>query len=90
MSDCFEVIDMSSWRSVPFGKYCRISQFVFSLVPRRHGECGSAKKTGIPVSTVNAAWADSSLPRSQVTERLNCCGRVLIEAARAFFIVIAS
>jgi Transposase, Mutator family len=30
-------------RSVPFGKYCRSRPFVFSLVGRCHGECGSAK-----------------------------------------------
>jgi putative transposase len=30
-------------RFVPFGKYCRSSPFVFSLVPRCHGECGSQK-----------------------------------------------
>ena len=40
---------LSSWsavqalRSVPFGKYCRSRPFVFSLVGRCHGECGSAK-----------------------------------------------
>ena len=62
---------------------------MFSLVPRRHGECGSAKKTGIPVSILSAVWADGSLPRSEVTERFSCCGGVLIVAARAFFIVIA-
>jgi hypothetical protein len=30
-------------RSVPFGKYCRSSPLVFSLVPRCHGLCGSQK-----------------------------------------------
>ena len=30
-------------RSQPLGKYCRNSPLVFSLVPRCHGECGSAK-----------------------------------------------
>src|SRR5215213_1811917 len=30
-------------RLVPFGKYCRRSPLVFSLVPRCQGECGSAK-----------------------------------------------
>src|SRR5215208_344905 len=30
-------------RSVPFGKYCRSSPFVFSFVPRCHGLCGSQK-----------------------------------------------
>lgn len=32
-------------KSVLFGKYCRRRPFVFSFVPRRHGLCGSAKKT---------------------------------------------
>ena len=32
-------------RSVPFGKYCRRSPFVFSLVPRCHGAPGSQKYT---------------------------------------------
>ena len=40
-------LSSSSWvckdRSVPFGKYCRRSPLVFSLVPRCHGECGSQK-----------------------------------------------
>jgi putative transposase len=30
-------------KSVPFGKYCRSSPFVFSLLPRCQGLCGSAK-----------------------------------------------
>jgi hypothetical protein len=30
-------------RSVPFGKYCRSSPLVFSLVARCHGLCGSQK-----------------------------------------------
>src|SRR3954470_5723380 len=30
-------------RSVPFGKYCRSNPFVFSLVPRCQGLCGSQK-----------------------------------------------
>jgi len=30
-------------KSVPFGKYCRSNPFVFSLVPRCHGLCGSQK-----------------------------------------------
>jgi hypothetical protein len=62
---------------------------VFSFRPRCHGECGSAKKTGMPVSTVNWACADISLPRSHVNERASVSGRVDIEFARAFFIVRA-
>jgi hypothetical protein len=61
----------------------------FSLLPRCHGLWGSAKKTGMPVSTLNAACADSSLPRSQVNDRRNCSDNVLIVWASAFFIVIA-
>ena len=40
-------LSSSSWvckdKSVPFGKYCRSSPLVFSLVPRCHGEWGSQK-----------------------------------------------
>ncbi len=76
-------------RSVPFGKYWRKSPLVFSLVARCHGLCGSAKKTGMPVSTLNAACADSSLPRSQVSDRRSCSGSELIVEANASFIVSA-
>jgi hypothetical protein len=37
-------------RSVPLGKYWRSRPFVFSLVPRCHGLCGSQKKTASPIS----------------------------------------
>ena len=53
-------------RSVPLGKYWRSSPFVFSFVGRCQGECGSAKNTLVPVSSVNWACPASSLPRSQV------------------------
>ena len=43
-------------RSVPFGKYWRKSPLVFSLVARCHGLCGSAKKTGMPVSTLKGVY----------------------------------
>jgi hypothetical protein len=43
----------------------------------------------MPVSTLNCACADSSLPRSQVNERRSCSGNVLIVEAKAFFIVTA-
>ena len=62
---------------------------MFSFVPRCQGLLGSAKKTGMPVSTLNCAWADISLPRSQVSERASCVGRVDIVLVSAFFIVIA-
>jgi len=39
-------------RSAPFGKYWRRSPFVFSLLPRCHGLCGSQKYTSILVSMV--------------------------------------
>jgi hypothetical protein len=41
------------------------------------------------VSTVNAACADSSLPRSPVNERRSCSGSVLMVEASAFFKVTA-
>lgn len=53
------------------------------------GAGGSAKKTGMPVSTLNWVWADISLPRSQVSDRASCAGRVDIVVASAFFIDIA-
>jgi len=43
----------------------------------------------MPVSTLNAAWADISLPRSHVTDLAGCSGSVDIVLANAFFIVIA-
>jgi hypothetical protein len=41
------------------------------------------------VSTLKAACAESSLPRSQVKERRSCSGRELIANASAFFIATA-
>ena len=38
----------------PFGKYCLSNRLVFSLVPRCHGLCGSAKYTSSPVLAVTA------------------------------------
>ena len=62
---------------------------MFSLVPRCQGLFGSAKNTGMLVSMVNSAWAESSLPRSQVNDRRSWSGRVVIESARRFFMVMA-
>ena len=56
-------------RSVPLGMYWRNSPFVFSLVPRCQGECGSQKYTSRPSSeAILRCWA-SSLPWSQVSDR---------------------
>ncbi len=60
-----------------------------AVVPRCQGLRGSAQNTGMPVSILNAACADSSLPRSQVSDRRRCSGSELIADARAFFIVTA-
>src|SRR5690606_32278039 len=76
-------------RSVPFGKYWRNRPLVFSLVPRCHGLCGSAKNTLTPEATENWACADSSLPRSQVNDRRSCAGNVVIVCSRALAIVMA-
>ena len=73
-------------RSVPLGKCWRSRPLVFSFVPRCQGLRGSAKQTGMPLSIVKAACADSSLPRSQVSERRSWAGMVLIVVASAFFI----
>ena len=42
-------------RSVPFGKYCRSSPFVFSFVGRCQGECGR--------------WSGRGAPRAQEVQR---------------------
>ncbi len=62
---------------------------MFSFVPRCQGDCGSAKNTGIPVSTLNLACADISFPRSQVSDLASSVGSVDIVLASAFFIVSA-
>ena len=62
---------------------------MFSFVPRCQGLAGSAKKTGMPVATLNCAWADISFPRSQVNDRASWVGRVDIVLVSAFFIVMA-
>jgi hypothetical protein len=49
-------------RSVPFGKYCRSSPFVFSFVPRCQGLWGSQKYTCSPVSMRKRACCDISAP----------------------------
>ena len=74
---------------MPLGKYCRSRPLAFSLLARCQGLCGSAKNTGMPVSTLNWACADISLPRSQVNDRRSCSGSVDMVSARRFFIVIA-
>src|SRR5690625_1851584 len=76
-------------RSVPLGKYWRRSPLLFSFVGRCQGECGSAKYTFVPVSRVNSAWFESSLPRSQVRVWRNCSGNLVIEVCRAVFIASA-
>jgi len=43
----------------------------------------------MPVSMLNCACADSSLPRSQVMDRRSWSGSVVIVAASAFFMVSA-
>lgn len=54
-------------RSVPLGIYWRNSPFVFSLVPRLQGECGSQTYTSRPsCEPILRCWA-SSLPCSQVS-----------------------
>lgn len=40
------------------------------------GLWGSARNTGMPVSTVKAAWAASSFPRSHVRDRRSWSGTV--------------
>src|SRR5699024_11603676 len=76
-------------RSVPFGKYCRSSPLVFSFVGRCQGECGSAQNTFVPVSRVNRACPESSLPRSQVRVLRSCSCRRVIDDVSAVFIALA-
>ena len=63
-----------------------VGGFVRAALP---GTVWSAKNTGIPVSILNWACADSSLLRSQVRDLRITSDRPLMVAARAFFIVIA-
>ena len=76
-------------RSVPFGKYWRNKPLVFSLVPRCHGLSGSARYTLTPEAIENWACAESSLPRSQVNDRRNSEGSVVIVCSKAVAIVMA-
>src|SRR3954454_2589977 len=70
-------------RSVPFGKYWRSSPLVFSFVPRCHGLWGSQKETATPASIRSwACWAISA-PRSHVSDRRSCSGKVVIVRAIA-------
>jgi hypothetical protein len=43
VGDFFQIARECELRSAPFGKYCRTRPFVFSLVGRCHGLCGSQK-----------------------------------------------
>lgn len=76
-------------KSVPFGEVLAAQAVAVSFVPRCQGLCGSAKNTGRPVSILNWACADISLPRSQVSDRRSYSGSAVIVGARALFIVIA-
>jgi hypothetical protein len=63
-------LSSSSWvckdRSVPFGKYCRSSPLVFSLVPRCHGEWLGGPRGEVPVYGRSfSAWPPSELGRPQ-------------------------
>lgn len=76
-------------RSVPFGKYWRSSPLEFSFVARCQGDWGSAKNTGMPVLTLNAACADISFPRSHVSDRASSAGGSDIVFAKAVFVAVA-
>jgi hypothetical protein len=41
--DATQLVGSVHGRSPPLGKYWRSSPFVFSLVPRSHGDAGGAK-----------------------------------------------
>src|SRR3954453_21084802 len=53
-------------RSVPLGRYWRSRPLVFSLEPRCHGACGSAKETRRPVSAASSLCRAISLPSVRV------------------------
>ena len=69
-------------RSLPLGKYCRSSPWVFSLTPRCRGECGSQKKIWMLASMTTLFHSRISTPWSQVSVVRNAFGRVLIFAVR--------
>lgn len=64
-------------RFVPLGKYWRNRPLVFSLLPRCHRECVSAKDIGTPVAALTRAWSAISLPRSQVSNLRRATGCAL-------------
>ena len=47
-----------------FGQYWRTRPFLFSLLPRCHGLCGSQKYTAMPVLLVSCLCSAISLPWS--------------------------
>ena len=53
-------------KSVPLGKYSRTGPPVFSLVGRRRGLWGSAKRTLMSVAGAGAAWLAVCAPRPRV------------------------
>lgn len=63
-------------KSVPLGKYWRNNRFVFSLLPRCHGLCGSQKYTLISVDAQNDWWSAYSPPRSQVNVLRSVFGKI--------------
>src|SRR5262249_48849849 len=79
-------------RSTFLGRYWRNRPLVFSLLPRCHGDRGSQKYTGTPLSIVNALCSESSEPWSQVSERRSSCGSAWIRSAstRATFGAVLS
>jgi hypothetical protein len=83
VADLVEVFNLWPLRSAPFGKYCRRSPFMFSLLGRCHGLALSQKNTGRPVRLVSISWSASSVPWSQVNDRRRSAGNRSIVAARA-------
>lgn len=61
---------------MPLGMYCLSNPFLFSsLLPRRHGFCGSQKKTRLmSVAKMTFLWACISVPLSQVSDLWSSCG----------------
>lgn len=62
---------------------------MFSLLPRCHGECGSAKVIATPVAALTSAWSAISVPRSQVNDVRSATGNAASAAVSAVLVTLA-
>jgi len=75
-------------KSVPFGKYCRISPFVYSFVPRSPEAYGWAKYTSISKACARSSWAANLRPLSSVSVNM-CIFQVASKAMSASLVTAA-